>query len=62
MKIAKRATDKYYSLFNSMDEGFCIIELMYNEKGEIADLVFRESNPSFDKHTGLGLVVAKTMI
>ena len=60
-EIAKRATDKYYSLFNSMDEGFCIIELMYNEKGEIADLVFRESNPSFDKHTGLGMVVGKTV-
>lgn len=60
-EIAQRATDKYYSLFNSIDEGFCILELLYDSEGKLADLVFREVNPSFDRHTRLGDVVGKTV-
>ncbi|MEB3291797.1 MAG: response regulator [Synechococcales bacterium] len=44
---------KYRSLFNSVDEGFHIIELIDDEAGEVVDYRFLESNPAFERLTGL---------
>lgn len=43
---------RYRSLFNSMDEGFCVIE-MISAAGQPLDYRFLEVNPSFEKQTGL---------
>ena len=43
---------KYRSLFTSIDEGFCIIEVLFDGPLPI-DYVFRELNPAFERHTGL---------
>ncbi|MDJ1470771.1 PAS domain-containing protein [Cytophagaceae bacterium DM2B3-1] len=53
--------DKYYSLFNSISDGFCIIEMIWNEAGEPVDYRFLEVNPAFEKHTGIKDAVGKTM-
>lgn len=58
-EIAQKATDKYHTLFNSIDEGFCVIELIYNEQREGVDVLYLETNPSFEKHTGVKNVVGK---
>lgn len=43
---------RYRSLFTSIDEGFCIVEMLF--EGERAvDYRFREVNPAFERHTGL---------
>ena len=39
-------------LFESMDEGFCVVEMLYDETGIPVDYRFLETNPTFDKHTG----------
>lgn len=44
---------KYRSLFNSMDEGFHIIELINDEAGEVTDYRFLEVNPAFERLTSL---------
>ncbi|QQL49425.1 sensor histidine kinase [Mucilaginibacter ginkgonis] len=51
---------KYRTLFNSVDEGFCIIEMIY-EGGKAVDYRFIEANPAFEKQTGLIGAVGKTM-
>ncbi|MBO9204288.1 MULTISPECIES: ATP-binding protein [Niastella] len=57
-EIASNATNKYYSIFNSINEGFCIYELVYNnEKAD--DLRWVEVNPAFEKQTGLKDTVGK---
>ena len=56
-----KSQQKYKVLFNSIDEGFCIIELMFGERGEIKDMYFREINEAFTKHTGLHDVIDKTV-
>ncbi|MBC5773099.1 PAS domain-containing protein [Pontibacter sp. KCTC 32443] len=56
-EIAQRFTDKYYSIFNAIDEGFCIYELVYDDKGEPVDLRWVEVNPAYEKQTGLKDVV-----
>lgn len=59
-EIAQRAQDKYYSIFNSIGEGFCIFEMLYNEDGKPVDYRFVEVNPTFERQTGLKHVVGKT--
>ena len=58
-QLAQRATDKYHDLFNSIDEGFCIIEKVRGD-GPL-DFVFVETNPAFEAHTGAADVVGKTI-
>jgi len=52
---------KYRTLFNSMDEGFCIIEVLFDQTGKADDYRFLEVNPAFEKHTGLVNAVGKTV-
>lgn len=59
-EIAQQATDKYYSIFNSIEEGFCIYELVYDDSGKPFDVKWVELNPAFQKHTGLKGEVGKT--
>lgn len=59
--LAQRVTDKYHRILESMDEGFCIIEVIFNDRKKAVDYRFLEVNPVFEKHTGLADVVGKTM-
>lgn len=60
-ELAQKATDKYLSLFNSIDEGFCIIEVLFDDKDLPYDYRFLEVNASFEKQTGLKNAVGKTI-
>ena len=44
---------RYRSLFDTMDEGFCVIEMKFDEAGTPVDYLFLETNPAFARHTGL---------
>jgi len=44
---------RYQSLFNSIDEGFCIVEMKFAPDGEALDYRFVEINPAFENQTGL---------
>jgi PAS domain S-box-containing protein len=49
----KKSEKRYSTLFNAIDEGFCIIEVLFDEQGEPVDYRFLEINPVFERHTGL---------
>lgn len=49
------------TLFNSMDEGFSIIELIFDTVGRAIDYRFLDVNPAFEKQTTLHDVVGKTI-
>ncbi len=51
-EVAQRAEDRYQVLFNSIDEGFCMFELEFDQEGNAADWVYLEANPAFVKQTG----------
>ncbi|WP_165069417.1 PAS domain-containing protein [Paludisphaera rhizosphaerae] len=53
--------ERYRSLFNSIDEGFCVIEMIFDEAGKPVDFLFLEANPAYAGLTGLGQVVGKRM-
>ncbi|WP_158290160.1 ATP-binding protein [Ramlibacter sp. WS9] len=61
-EAALRASEeRYRSLFSSIDEGFCIIEVLFDERRRPQDYRFCEVNPSFEQQTGLVDAKGKTM-
>lgn len=61
LQALDEAKTRYRTLFDSIDEGFCIIEMIVDENGKPVDYRFVETNPSFEKQTGLGDVEGKTI-
>lgn len=61
-ELALRESEaQYRTLFNSIDEGFCVLEKIGGVDGAPIDFRFIEVNPSFEKHAGTGDVVGKTI-
>lgn len=59
-EIALRESEaKYRSIFDSIDEGFCIYELIDDDDGKPIDLRWVEVNPAYEKQTGLQDTVGK---
>jgi signal transduction histidine kinase/CheY-like chemotaxis protein len=56
----RRSNERYQMLFNSIDEGFCVCEMLYNDSGEAVDYRFLEVNPAYIKLTGLYNAVGRT--
>jgi PAS domain S-box-containing protein len=52
--------EKYRSLFDSIDQGSCIIQLIFDPQGRPVDYLFLETNPVFEKQTGLRHAVGRT--
>jgi PAS domain-containing protein len=48
----RKSEAKYRSLFESMDEGFCILQLTFDEEHKPIDYRFIEINPAFEQQTG----------
>jgi len=44
---------QYRILFDTLIEGFCTIEMIFNAEGKPVDYRFLETNPAFEKQTGL---------
>ncbi len=51
--VLRESESRYRTLFNSIDEGFCVIEVMFDRDGKANDHRFLEINPSFEKLTGI---------
>jgi PAS domain S-box-containing protein len=57
----RESEENYRTLFNSIDEGFCVIEVLFDEKGKPFDYRFLDVSPSFEKQTGITNPVGKTI-
>ncbi|HWA35705.1 MAG TPA: PAS domain-containing protein, partial [Cyclobacteriaceae bacterium] len=53
--------NRYQALINSMDDGFCIVEVVFDNDNKAQDYFFVEVNPAFEKLTGLHDPVGKSM-
>lgn len=61
-EVALRESEaKYRNLFESLDEGFCVCEMLFDENGEPHDYRFLEVNSAFEKITGLQQATGKTV-
>ncbi|MEZ4732739.1 MAG: PAS domain S-box protein [Caldilineaceae bacterium] len=59
-KALRASEERYRALFETMDEGFCVFEMIFDEAGQAIDYRFLEANPAFATFTGLQGVVGKT--
>ena len=53
---------KYQALFESMDQAFCIIEMIFDESGRPVDFRYLETNPAFEKQSGLKGATGKKVL
>lgn len=57
----RESEERYRALFGSIDEGFCVIDVLFDGKGKPVDYRFLEVNPAFEKQSGLRDAVGKGM-
>jgi len=57
----RESEERYRTLFESIDEGFCLIESLFDEDGRPTDYRFLEVNPAFEEQTGLAGAVGRRM-
>lgn len=60
-KALRESEARYRKLFESIDVGFCTVELKFDEQQHPLDYRFVEVNPAFERHTGLVDAAGKWM-
>jgi PAS domain S-box-containing protein len=60
-KALRISEERYRNIFNSLIEGFCIIEVIFDADNKPVDYRFIEVNSSFENQTGLHDVKSKLM-
>jgi PAS domain S-box-containing protein len=60
-KALRDNEERYRTLFNSIDEGFCIIEFFDGPHGPLSDYVHVEANPAYAHHAGIPDVVGQKL-
>jgi PAS domain S-box-containing protein len=53
---------RYRALFDAIDQGFCVIEMLFDDAGHPVDYRFLEVNAAFVAQTGLDDAVGRTML
>jgi signal transduction histidine kinase/DNA-binding response OmpR family regulator len=53
--------ERYRTLFDSLDEGFAVIEFIDGPHGPLSDYVHVEANPAYERHAGIPQVVGKRL-
>jgi PAS domain S-box-containing protein len=61
MKQLLESEERYRTLFNSIDEGFCIVRIIFDESDKAIDYRFIETNASFEQQSGMFDVQGKRM-
>lgn len=60
-ETALRASEqRYRTLFEAIDDGFCLMQMLFDDAGRCTDYRFLEANAAFEGHTGLHEAVGKT--
>ncbi|MGA2192670.1 MAG: PAS domain S-box protein, partial [Nitrospirota bacterium] len=58
---AHESGKRYRMLFDTIDEGFCIVQMIFDENDKPVDYRFLEVNPSFERQTGIVDAQGKSM-
>jgi PAS domain S-box-containing protein len=56
----RESETRYRTLFESLDEGFCIVEVLFDQNGGAVDLRYLETNPAFERQSGFANAVGQT--
>jgi PAS domain S-box-containing protein len=58
----RKSEERYRKLFDSIDEGFSVIEMLYDGQGRAVDYYILETNPAFGRMTGFADAAGKTSL
>ena len=58
--VLQQSEELYRTLFESIEDGFSLIELLFDETNTPIDYRFLETNPAFEQQTGLKQAAGKT--
>jgi PAS domain S-box-containing protein len=61
-KALHESEERYRKLFDSIDEGFSVIEMLYDRQGRAVDYHILETNPAFGRMTGFADAAGKTSL
>ncbi|MCJ2086092.1 response regulator [Methylobacterium sp. E-005] len=62
LEQALRASEeRYRTLFEAIDDGFCVITFLDGPHGPLSDYVHVEANPGYERHTGIAGIVGRTL-
>ncbi len=56
----RESEEKFRTLFDSIDEGFCVIEMIFDDHDKPLDYRFVQANPALERLTGLKDALGKT--
>ncbi|MFU8889541.1 MAG: diguanylate cyclase domain-containing protein [Trueperaceae bacterium] len=51
----------YRTVFDALDEAFCVIEMIFDDDDRPVDYRFVEINPAFERHTGFSEALGRTI-
>ena len=57
----RASEERYRHLYESIDEGCCVIQVVFDAKNAAVDYNFLEVNPAFEKQTGIAHARGKSM-
>jgi PAS domain S-box-containing protein len=57
----RESEEKYCALFDSLDEGFCVVEVLFDDADNPVDYRFLDVNRVFEKQTGIRNAVGRRM-
>ena len=60
-KASRAKLDRYRTLFDSMDEGFCVIEFFDGPHGPLSDYVHVDANAAYELNAGIPNVVGQKL-
>ena len=60
-QLAQRARKQYQELFGSIDQGFALVQMLYDMAGNAVDVKYLQVNPAFERVTGQTNVGGKTL-
>ena len=58
-QVLNEAQARYSGLLNSINEGYCAIEMIFDAHGTAVDFTYLEVNPAFEKLTGMHGVLGR---
>lgn len=60
-RLLAESEERYRTLFNAIDEGFCVVRFIDGPHGPLSDYLHVEANPAYERHTGIAGIVGQTI-
>jgi PAS domain S-box-containing protein len=57
----RQSEEKLRSLFDAIDEGLAIVEMIYDDRGEITDMIYRQVNAAYERQGGVRDVIGRSI-